>query len=114
MITCLRFVFFGRRQSKERGQYVGKFLEKKLMRSENHQFHKTHISSPESFFNELSNKTMKSIIGLLFFLILPQFIPCIRGYKFFTYFDLHTHCTPLTFFIEKSQTLFFLIEHEKL
>ena len=34
--------------------------------------------------------------------------------KFFAYLDLHTHCTPPTFLMEKNETLLFLIEHEKL
>ena len=73
-------------------------------------FHKTCKGSFESFFNEFTKRTIQSIIGLLFFKFYLNLKQVFGGIQF----SLILICTALTFFIEKIQTFFFLIEHEKL
>ena len=113
MITCLGFVFFGRRRSKERGRYFRNFFGKIDEIQKSSIFTKPTLAHLKaylmSFLIKQSNQS-----NVYFFLILPQLLPLIWGAKFLAHFNLHTPHTPPTFFIGKSQTLFFLIEHRKL
>ena len=89
MTSCLRFIFFDRSRSKERGQYFGKFLGK-IDEIEKWMFFSkliwAHLKAYLiSFLIKQSNQSY-----LYFFLILPQLKPRIWGAQFLAYFDLHT------------------------